>query len=247
MLRGASLFLLLALVGCGPPPRQVPLICGEPQQHRPQRHKAAPWQCGPTLDFSPVNGYQGEFSPVLHREDAVALLDGRCTGTLVQAAAGPVLLTAGHCHALGDRVVAAFNYEEDADGDPLVTEATVIERADAPDYALLLPDALPAVEPVPLTSRLDERLAIIQHPRGLPKVIAEGWLEGACDDVVYYSQLDTLVGASGAGILTRGGYLLGVHSDGDCDATGLGTNRGWSAARIEAASEYLVPEDVADR
>jgi hypothetical protein len=141
----------------------------------------------------------------------------------------------------------SFNFEEAADGDPLITEGTVFEQSLEPDYALIRLDALPAVKPVLLTSRTSERLAIIQHPRGRPKVIAEGWFEDSCDSLVYYSDLDTLVGSSGAGVLNRQGHLLGIHTDGDCDENGHGTNRGWNAQLIVEASAYLTDADIADR
>src|SRR5256885_3143547 len=84
-------------------------------------------QCGATADFTPINSYQGEIADVQVREDAVALINGDCTGTLIAAAAGPVVLTAGHCVGLGDQELLEFNYEEMPDGDPLVTTGTVIE------------------------------------------------------------------------------------------------------------------------
>jgi hypothetical protein len=158
-----------------------------------------------------------------------------------------VVLTAGHCVGLGDQDLIAFNYEDQPDGDPLATSGTVIEVATEPDYALLKLDRLPAATPTPLTSRPTDLLAIIQHPRGRPKVIAEGTLAGACNDLVYYSDLDTLVGSSGAGVLTSQGYLVAVHTDGDCALDGSGTNHGWSAASIVAASAYLQDGDIADR
>jgi hypothetical protein len=205
-------------------------------------------QCGPTQDFTPVNEYAGALAEAQTREDAVALLGGSCTGTLIAAASGPVMLTAGHCANLGDRVVVAFNVEMNADGDPLVTEATVIERAEEPDYALLRLDQLPAATaPTPLTSAPSERLSIIQHPRGRPKVIAEGDFLGSCDRLVYYADLDTLVGSSGAGVLSQSGSLLGIHTDGDCTADGKGTNVGWTAESIVAASAYLQDIDIAAR
>jgi hypothetical protein len=204
-------------------------------------------QCGPTADFTPINSYQGDIADVQVREDAVVLVDGDCTGTLIAALAGPVVLTAGHCVALGDEELLEFNYEDQADGDPLVTLGTVIEVSDKPDYALIRLDQLPAVTPTPLTRRPSDLLAIIQHPRGRPKVIAEGTLAGACNDQVYYSALDTLVGSSGAGVLTSRGYLLAVHTDGTCAPDGSGTNQGWSAESIVAASAYLEAADIADR
>ena len=204
-------------------------------------------QCGPTLDFTPVNRYEGELARAVEREDAVVLINGLCTGTLIAAAAGPVVATAGHCVALGDRDLVVFNYEDEPDGDPLITEGTVIEQSTEPDYALIQLDTLPAVTPTPLSSRTTELLAIIQHPRGQPKSIAEGAFLGACDRQIYYTDLDTLVGSSGAGVLSEQGYLIGIHTDGDCDRDGGGTNHGWAAADIVEVSAYLQPADIADR
>lgn len=204
-------------------------------------------QCGGTLDFTPVNQYQGEFATVPAREDAVVLINGSCTGTVIAAVAGPVVLTAGHCVGLGDESLLAFNIEDDADGDTLATNGTVIEQSTAPDYALIVLDQMPAVTPTLLTTRLSDRLAAIQHPRGGRKVVAEGTLSGECHGELYYLDLDTLVGSSGAGVLNRDGHLVAVHSDGDCDEEGGGANRGSTAERIVKVSEYLVDADIADR
>jgi len=204
-------------------------------------------QCGGTLDFTPINQYHGALADAQIREDAVVLIGGSCTGTLIAAAAGPVVITAGHCFGRGDRVMLAFNVEANADGDPLVTEGTVFEQASQPDYALIALDKLPAATPTPLTTRSTERLAIIQHPRGGPKVIAEGEFFADCHGEIVYTDLDTLVGSSGAGVLNLQGFLYGVHSDGDCDTHGGGANTGWSAASIVAASAYLQDGDIADR
>lgn len=204
-------------------------------------------QCGPTLDFTPINQYAGELVGAQDREDAVVLINGTCTGTLIAAGAGPIVLTAGHCVGLGDRSLVVFNFEDEPDGDPLITEGTVLERSLEPDYALIGLDALPAVTPTSLATDLGDRLAIIQHPRGRPKVIAEGTLLDACDRQLYYADLDTLVGSSGAGVLNRQGHLVGVHSDGDCGEDGRGANRGWTAAGIVEASAYLELADLGDR
>jgi Trypsin-like peptidase domain len=158
-----------------------------------------------------------------------------------------VVLTAGHCVGLGDRALLVFNFEDAPDGDPLVTEGTVIEQSFEPDYALIQLDALPAATPVLLTAQASERLAIIQHPRGRPKVIAEGRFLGSCHQLVYYADLDTLVGSSGAGVLNRQGHLMGIHTDGDCDEDGRGANRGWTAEAIVEASPYLRSADIAER
>jgi hypothetical protein len=209
-------------------------------------------QCGPTLDFTPVNQYRGEIPSVQDREDAVVLINGDCTGTLIAAQAGPIVLTAGHCVGLGDPVLAAFNVEADPDGDQLATNGLVIERSEEPDYALIQLDQLPAVAPTLLTTRPSDLLAIVQHPRGGPKVVAEGRYAAECAGgnpagVISYADLDTLVGSSGAGVLTRQGFLFAVHTDGDCAENGGGSNRGWSAASIVEASPYLQATDIADR
>jgi hypothetical protein len=246
MPRGVSFVLCLTgfgLVGaaCSDEPPKTKEVCEELSRWAPRS------QCGPSEDFTAVNGYKGDLVDAQLREDAVVLVNGVCTGTLIAAAAGPVVLTAGHCVGLNDRDLIAFNYEDDPDGDPLITNGLVIEQSNTPDYALIKLDALPDVAPTPLTSRPTDLLAVIQHPRGRPKVIAEGTLAGACNDQVYYRDLDTLVGSSGAGVLSEQGFLLAVHSDGDCAADGTGTNRGWSAVTIVAASMYLEDGDIAGR
>jgi hypothetical protein len=226
--------------------------CGTSEPRRPPacplaRTAVSYSQCGGTLDFTPINQYRGALADAQVREDAVVLIDGDCTGTLIAAAAGPVVITAGHCVGLGDRPLLAFNVEANPDGDPLVTHGTVFEQASAPDYALIRLDQLPAATPTPLTTRSTERLAIIQHPRGGPKVIAEGEFFAECHGEISYIDLDTLAGSSGSGVLNAQGFLYGVHNDGDCDTQGGGTNSGWSAASIVAASAYLQDADLADR
>src|SRR5687768_12652602 len=158
-----------------------------------------PLQCGPTVDFTPVNSYAGDLAFVHEREDAVVMINGNCSGTLIAAAAGPVVLSAGHCGALDDRQLVVFNFEDAPDGDELVVEGTVFEQSTAPDYTLVRLDTLPAITPTPLATQPTDRLAIIQHPRGRPKVVAEGELLDSCGGLVYYVDLDTLVGSSGAG------------------------------------------------
>jgi len=231
--------LCFAVAACGASDDLRPPLCPQP--------RTAPAQCGATLDFTPINQYRGALVDAQLREDAVVLIDGNCTGTLIAAAAGPVVLTAGHCVGQGDQALVAFNVEADADGDPLFTSGTVFERADAPDYALIRLDHLPTSTPTPLTTQSSPRLAIIQHPRGGPKVIAEGAFFAECGGPFAYTDLDTLVGSSGAGVLNAQGLLYGVHVDGDCDLDGGGSNDGWTAASIVAASAYLQPGDLMSR
>ena len=235
------------LVACGsseaPGPPQP--VCG--QATAGFGHARPRAQCGPTADYTPINQYTGPFLHAQDNEDAVALIDGNCTGTLIAAAAGPVVLTAGHCFPDGGTGLIEFNFEDAPDGDPLATMGTVVERADTPDFALLALTRLPAITPTQLTRTPSARLAIIQHPRARPKVIAEGDYLAECRGVLSYTDLDTDVGSSGAGVLTESGYLLGVHTDGDCKTDGSGLNDGWSAEAIVAASSYLTDSDLTDR
>lgn len=236
--------LLLGLGACGDEEPTPPQVCASLKQPEVRGFL----QCGPTLDFTPINSYQGPLADAVQStEEAVALIDGRCTGTLIHAAAGPVVLTAGHCARPGDRPLLAFNFEDTPDGEELLVEGTVIEQADAPDYALIQLDALPAATPARLTTQVTDTLAIIQHPRGYRKVLAEGTFLASCDQLVYYADLDTLVGSSGAGVLNRQGHLLGIHTDGDCDTKGRGVNWGWTSEAIVEASPYLQSADIADR
>jgi hypothetical protein len=223
-------------------PPGPPMVCEPPP---PAKQPLRPEQCGPTADYTPINSYVGELVVVQEREDAVVMLDGTCTGTLIAAAAGPVVVSAGHCVRLGDRPLVVFNFEDSADGDQLITDGTVIEQSDTPDYSLTQLDVMPAVTPTPLGTQPSDRLAIIQHPRGRHKVVAEGSFLDSCNGRIYYVDLDTLVGSSGAGVLSREGYLVGIHTDGDCDTEGGGANRGWTAASIVEASAYLEEADLA--
>lgn len=240
--------VLLGLTACGEPVPVDPPVCEDQKTLEVKRPEVSSLsQCGPTADFTPINTYQGPFADVLEGEDAVVLVDGRCTGTLIEASAGPVVITAGHCVGLGNPAVLVFNFEDNPDGDELYTVGKVIEQSSEPDYALIALETLPAVTPVLLTSQNSDRLAIIQHPRGRKKAIAEGRFLGSCNQLVYYADLDTLVGSSGAGVLNRQGHLLGIHTDGDCDEKGRGNNRGWTAQAIVEASAYLESADIADR
>jgi hypothetical protein len=233
-----SIVIAVLWFGCGSDDPARPMVCES------ARAVTRPLQCGPTADFTPVNRYDGALSIVDEREDAVVMINGNCTGTLIAAAAGPVVLSAGHCGALGDRQLVVFNFEDEPDGDELIVEGSVIEQSMSPDYLLVQLDVLPRVTPTRLAMQATHELAIIQHPRGMPKVVAEGELLDSCSGLVYYVDLDTLVGSSGAGVLGSDGYLVGIHTDGDCDTDGGGANRGWTAASIVEASGYLDAADI---
>ncbi len=130
--RAIAAAALVGLSSCSEMSARTP-ICGEVGAAL----SLLPTQCGPTLDLTPINDYHGEIAAVQDREDAVALIGGDCTGTLIAAQAGAVVLSAGHCVPVGGRVQVAFNVEAHPDGDELVTDGTVIEQSSDPDYALI--------------------------------------------------------------------------------------------------------------
>jgi len=84
-----------------------------------------------------------------------------------------------------------------------------------------------------------ELLAILQHPQGEPKRVDAGKLFEEQDSYLYYSDIDTLGGSSGSGILDAKGEIIGVHTRGGCMASGEGANSGVSINAISQVSKLL--------
>lgn len=83
-------------------------------------------------------------------------------------------------------------------------------------------------------------LAIIQHPDGQPKKIATGTLQGSEGRRLYYADIGTKGGSSGAAILNKWGKLVGLHTGGGCDSNKLGNvNRGIKISTVKEALEDL--------
>ena len=196
-------------------------------------------QCGATLEFDAVNYYTGEFPNVQTLEDSVVIVNGNCSGTLIDGGnAKALVLTAGHCVEAGDDAFVVFNHEVCADGDAGVWNGTVVERSSQPDYALIELDDHPDVRTTRLGRTPSVELAIIQHPLGQPKAIAEGLFFDESAGILRYIDLDTAVGSSGAGVLGTDGTLVAIHSQGECDEDG-GSNSGWTTEAIVSKSRLL--------
>lgn len=214
-------------------------------------HDPQPWdyqflsQCGRQLDYFHINDYNGQSTFVDEREDAVVMINRDCSGTYIGdvSGLGSIILTAGHCLS-EDEVLVTFNYEVDPDGYVYEGFGTVLEASQAPDYGLVVIEPVEGVIPTPLGARLSSHLAIIQHPLGGPKQLAEGALVSCQQGVLHYRDLDTLVGASGAGILNREGRLIGIHSGGECISEG--SNFGPRISSIIDASALLTPDLLED-
>lgn len=220
------------------------VACGGTESPLDASQSARGTQCGPQLDFVPINQYADSFGWTQAREEAVVLVNADCSGTYVRTVESDryVVLTAGHCVELGDRALVTFNFELDGDGPETESEGTVVERSMEPDYALieLLDD--PGVEPTPMTTLASYVLTMIHHPLGGPKLVGEGKIAFRTEDQIHYADLDTLVGSSGAGVLNTSGQLVAVHTLGDCAETG--TNGGWTARSIVQTSAILQVDDL---
>ena len=82
-------------------------------------------------------------------------------------------------------------------------------------------------------------LAIIGHPAGRPKRIEAGPATALAGGQLSYNDIDTLGGNSGSGILGPAGTVVGVHTNGGCNAAGTGSNFGVPIATIRAVSPTL--------
>lgn len=85
-----------------------------------------------------------------------------------------------------------------------------------------------------------DMLCIIGHPAGQPKRIEAGPTTSISGNLIHYSDIDTLGGNSGSGILRASdGRLVGIHTNGGCNPSGTGTNFGQRIAAVIAASPTL--------
>ena len=81
----------------------------------------------------------------------------------------------------------------------------------------------------------NEVIAVLQHPQGDPKKVEAGHVKTTQGSAVYYGDVDTQGGSSGSGVRDSTGAVIGVHTNGGCEATG-GANRGVTTKAISAVS-----------
>ena len=84
----------------------------------------------------------------------------------------------------------------------------------------------------------NEVIAVLQHPQGDPKKVEAGHVKATRGSAVYYGDVDTHGGSSGSGVRDNTGAVVGVHTNGGCEATG-GANRGVTTAAIGAVSSVF--------
>lgn len=80
-------------------------------------------------------------------------------------------------------------------------------------------------------------ICIIGHPQGQPKRIEAGPITSFDDFRVRYNDIDTMGGNSGSGLLRASdGCIVGIHTNGGCNAAMTGSNFGLRISRLRAAS-----------
>jgi V8-like Glu-specific endopeptidase len=83
-------------------------------------------------------------------------------------------------------------------------------------------------------------IAIIGHPRGVPKRVEAGPVSEYRDFKIYYNDIDTDRGNSESGILARPeGLLVGSHTNGRCTAQGSGNNDSVRISSLREVSPIL--------
>jgi V8-like Glu-specific endopeptidase len=85
-----------------------------------------------------------------------------------------------------------------------------------------------------------DTVAILGHPAGARKRVEAGTVFAIGGNSISYDNIDTLGGNSGSGILRASdGRVVGVHTQGGCNAAGTGQNSGVAIEAIIAASPTL--------
>jgi hypothetical protein len=234
------------------------VACGGEQDLDPTwlGHHEQPSICGSTTDWQEVEQYDGTLGVSrgfvsLHQRRVGRHTRGTealCTGTLISS---DLFLSAGHCgYAVGDHV--EFNYQVDPTGSMrprdtyTVSEVVESEWTASYDYAIVRLAGVPGnkygwARLMARAPAAGDRYTIIQHPRGWSKKVATGPFvaspsPGRANWFTY--GVDTLPGSSGSGVIDQNGFLIAVHTNPGCTATG-GGNQGIRVDRLLAHSTAL--------
>ena len=221
--------------------------------------------CGPS-DLQHVNSYDGTLGATVaavwsHKHPVGAMEDpaqvdpldaakGKyCSGTLIGR---DLFLTAGHCVGVGTVGHAvSFNYERtpgsatalNAQKKYTIT-AVVEDSLGGLDYAIVRLAGNPGdtfgwTRVASAGPAVGDLVTIIQHPAGQAKQVEVGPVAALVGGSLRYSDLDTLPGSSGSGVLNKSGYLVGVHTNGGCADDGTGANSGTRMTSIAGVSATI--------
>jgi V8-like Glu-specific endopeptidase len=143
-----------------------------------------------------------------------------------------------------------FNYQVDSTGTPRTEDSFAITqlieyRLNGVDFSICRIAGSPGntygwTTVANVDSAVNDMLCIIGHPAGLRKRIEAGPCSSFSGNQIRYNDIDTLGGNSGSGILqSPTGDLVGVHTNGGCNAAGTGSNFGMRISVVRAASPTL--------
>lgn len=151
---------------------------------------------------------------------------------------------------IATRMNVEFNFQVDSNGvlqSPVsfAVEELIEYRLDGLDFAIVRLSGNPGQQFG--VTRLAEddgnqgdMICIIGHPAGQPKRIEAGPITSFEDFRVRYNDIDTLGGNSGSGILRASdGCIVGIHTNGGCNAAMTGSNFGVRITRVRAASPSI--------
>lgn len=143
-----------------------------------------------------------------------------------------------------------FNYQVDTNGNMRTEQSFPIiqlveYRLGALDYAIVRlqgdPGLTYGITGVSLNdANIGDMVAIIGHPAGLPKRIEAGPVSDFHDNRIGYNSIDTLGGNSGSGIVSNSdGVVVGVHTNGGCDAAMVNHNHGQRISSLIRVSPFI--------
>ena len=208
-------------------------------------------------DMQQVNSYDGKLGQtqefVKKFQSSVAAMEEKgedssskyCSGTMISE---DLYLTANHCIDGSVGQYLAFNYEKEKNSTKLLKQehfkiTKIVEAGTGLDFAVLQIEGKPGTKygfkkvknELPAKDAL---LTIIQHPSGNPKTVEVGHRGGFNAPYMGYGDLDTEPGSSGSGVIDKDGNVVGVHTNGGCNATS-GENKGVAMSEIFKVSKVL--------
>lgn len=148
---------------------------------------------------------------------------------------------------IATRMNVEFDFQLDASGTlkspvSVAVEELIEYRLDGLDFAIVRLAGNPGqqfgtTELAEDDGSVGDMICIIGHPAGQPKRIEAGPITSFQDFRVRYNDIDTLGGNSGSGILRASdGAIVGIHTNGGCNAAMTGSNFGLRITRLRDAS-----------